>query len=320
MNSSRSFFVFAFCWYLLLFQCNIALTQDVHDYRSYSWSPTKENWDFENAIVVRQPSSGAVFLNSSGSLVYGNGNAEINTDEFELLVGSENLVASVVVTVDKLTGTTGYKFSGVNTATPPVGGNSGTVLGTVGSPTTLPGSTVTGTVVGLPGTNAPIPTSGTVKIFVSDATVENDSWSIWWDLGGTGTYYDGVKSWSDVRDGLFPLDNGSVDVIVISGHGAGSGGTHTNDPNSELDEPSLTESAIEVIKNSASDDAVIVILSCSQGQGPYLNGIQDLSNILGLPIIVNSGSVSSGTNGAGDWIRVDPTITVPTPPSQSGGN
>jgi hypothetical protein len=328
MNIARWFLLVSFCLLLPVSSDGSASAQNVLDYRYYSWSPLKENWDFGNAIVVKQPTSGSVFLNSSGQLVYRNDDNQVKTDEFELLVGADNLVASVVVSVDKLSGLTTYKFNGENTATPPNGGNSGIILGEVGSPTTLPQSHVTGTVVGQAGTDAPIPTSGTIKIFVSDNTIEDDSWSIWHDLGGSGTYFDGVKSWTDIRNDLFFLENDTVDVIVLSGHGASSGGTHTNDPTSELDAASLTDTAIEVIKSRASDDAVIVILSCSQWDELSAPGIQDLADTLGIPVIVNSGSVSSGTNGSGIWVRVDP-VSAPAasdgqtdspPPVQSGGN
>jgi hypothetical protein len=321
MIVARCFFL-AFCCLMTFGNSSSLFAQNVQDYRYYSWSPTSENWDFANAIVIKQPSSGSVFLSPAGRLTYCNGNDQIRTDDFELLVGAENLVASVVVTVDKLTGAMSYKFNGENTAPVPAGGTSGIVLGQNGSPTTLPQSHVTGTVVGQSATNAPIPTGGTVEVFVSDNTLEGDSWAIWYDLGGSGTYFNGVKNWTDVRNDLFPLENDSVDVIVLSGHGTSSGGTHTNDPNSELDAASLTETAIEVIKSRTSDDAVVVILSCGQWSDLTATGIQDLSDTLGLPIIVNSGSVSSGTNGSGIWVRVDPTSTQPPsgpPPAQSGG-
>jgi hypothetical protein len=265
------------------------MAQLVDDYRYYSWSASDENWDFENALVVSQPTSGTVFRDSQGKLVYQDLDSSSSTDSFELVMTATDLIASVFVTVDKTSGSMVYKFTGENTKPTCTGdscaGTSGTTP-TIGSTTTIPGSTVTGTVVGLPGTNAPIPTGGTVQIFVTDETVEGDSWDIWWDLWGTGVYHDGIKDWSEITDELFPLPDDSVDVVVISGHGD-VGGTQSS--GGGITAGTLTPEAIEIIKDSVSPNAVVVICSCSQGKMKYVEGIQELANELGIPVIVNDG-------------------------------
>lgn len=288
-----------------------ACAQQVDDYRYYSWSALSENWDVDNALVFTQPTSGVVVHDTQGNLVYQNLDSSSETDSFEVMMTAEDLVASVTVTIEKSTGSLVYKFTGENTK--PRGNTgtaSGTSGGTIGSTTTVPGSTVTGTVVGLPGSNAPIPVGGTVHVFVTDDTVPGDSWGVWWDLGGSGVYHDGVKDWTEIRDDLFPLPSDSVDVIVLSGHGSYPGGVQSS--GGDITAGTLTDSACEVIKGRAAPGAVVVICGCSQGSAGYVEGIQDLSDKLGLPVIVNTGAVSSGTNGAGTWIEVSPT---PTPPS-----
>ena len=302
-------------------------SQQVDDYRYYSWSALNEDWDVQGALITSQPTTGTAFHDAQGNLVYQNTDSSSPTDSFEVMMTAQDLIAAINVSVDKLSGAMVYKFNGINTKPRDnSGASSGTGGGTVGSTTTLPGSTVTGTVVGLPGTNAPIPVGGTVEVFVTDTTVPGDSWDIWWDLGGCGIYHDGVKDWTDIRDDLFPLSQNSVDVLVFSGHGS-IGGVQSS--GGDITEATLTDSAREVLKSRTSPGGVVVICGCSQGSGGYVEGIQDLANELGLPIIVNTGAVSSGTYGAGTWVQIDPTPQSPplppttppaNPPSTSGNN
>lgn len=294
-----------------------ACAQQVDDYRYYSWSALSENWDVEDALVLSQPTTGIVVSDPLGNLIYQNLDSSSETDSFEVMMTAEDLIASVTVTVEKSTGALVYRFTGINTKPRGDSGTvSGTTGGTIGSTTTIPGSTVCGTVVGLPGSNAPIPVGGTVHVFVTDVTVPGDSTSIWWDLGGCGVYHDGVKDWTEIRDDLFPLPSNSVDVIVLSGHGSYPGGVQSS--GGDITAGTLTDSACEVIKGRAAPGAVVVICGCSQGSAGYVEGIQDLSDKLGLPVIVNTGAVSSGTNGAGTWIEVSPTTTSPS--GTNGGN
>jgi hypothetical protein len=302
------------------------LAQQVTDYRYYSWNAMQENWNVADSIVVSPPTSGTVLRTSSGNVVYRNDDASHHSDNFTLLMNAGDLLATVEVTVDKLAGMLTYKFVGhkpASSSNPPATNHNGGQVGVsgpgggttpagngnsgcIGTTVTLPDSTVTGTVVGLPGTNAPIPTGGTTQIFVTDNTVAFDDWHIWWDLGGCGIYNNGTQNWFDVADVIGSVPAGTVDVIVLSGHGSFSGGVACQGGHMTVD--TLTPTATTVLQGGLAPGGVVVILGCQQGTGNSAQGCQDLANTLGVPVIVNTGNVSSGTNGAGTWVQIDPEI------------
>lgn len=284
---------------------------EVFDVRD--WDPTEEDWDYSSMMVLESPETGDFYQDVNGNFVYQNNDSSQSTDQMRVLMSAHNIVAEVTVLIDKLTGTLSYKYSGEVDHTDTENDNNGSsgtghggtqVGGTVVLSTDPEKGDVVAEVVGLPGTNAPIPEGGTIHVFVTDKTVMFDAFNVWWDITGSSVFHKGVGDWDDVSDGFDGVDKDSVDVVVLSGHGTGGG---VQSSGGGLVPWQLTPDHIKDIKDHTTKDSVIVICACEQGTGiATTSNIQKLADKLDRPVIVNTGTVNSGTHGNGTWLQFDP--------------
>lgn len=314
-------FLIAFCYVAsggMVCDHQIASAQEYAAYEIQDWNPLREDWDYENLTVLDGPESGIFYRDENGDFVYENTDDTMESDQLRVMLTSHNLLSEVNVLIDKTTSVISYQFVGEIYDSNPTGngdpdgdpendsGNLGDIP--VGSRVTLYADpekgNVVGEVVGLPGSNAPIPDGETIHVFVTDKSVAFDAWAIWWDIDGAAVFHKDIANWQGVADGFDGVDENSVDVVVISGHRAG-GGVHSSDGG--LVPWRLESEQVKAIQHGTSEDTVIVICACRLGAGQITTlRVQELADLLDRTIIVNDGPVSSGTNGAGHWLKIDP--------------
>lgn len=297
----------------------------------FEWSPLNESWKLSEAMVVSSPKFGKLFRSSVGGIYYENIELDDGMDSFTLLVNSTGLTATVDVTVDVGTGLISYEYVGTGTAVSSSGSSEPSKpiskvpspsksspvdagfpseirpMGEMGAEVKIVNSSVVGTVVGLPGSLAPIPRGGTVQVFVSDNTVSYDAPQIAIDLGSKGvSITSDVGNWYDVLDRVGKTPGNSIDVLVLAGHGSTGGGIATLNKSTHLRSDNISQTMIDLLKSRLADDATVFVLGCDQAVAPHVDGIQALADKLGLPVIVNNDSVVTGTKGSGTWVRIDP--------------
>lgn len=157
------------------------------------------------------------------------------------------------------------------------------------------------TVIGGPG-RIQYPAGGIAV--VSDNTVEGDAAAIKKAAPADTRVVDGVSGgWPQVRQEIGKAPAGTVGVLIISGHGMG-GGVASSDPTKNLVPRTIDQTTIDAIKSRLAPGAPIIIVGCQCGRNA--EQLQDLANRTGHPVIANTGDMSDGNNGSGDWVRYDP--------------
>ncbi|MDB4778066.1 hypothetical protein OAG68_01270 [bacterium] len=106
--------------------------QEYESYEVRDWNPQEEDWDFENLEVMTEPEFGDFFQDVHGNFLYQNTDSSSDSDQFSVMMSSNDILAEVMVFVDKTTGSLFFDFKGSveNTNTdgdPSSGGGTGTV-------------------------------------------------------------------------------------------------------------------------------------------------------------------------------------------------
>ena len=121
-----------------------------------------------------------------------------------------------------------------------------------------------------------------------------------------------ITNWDELADYLRTRDDGSVTDIFLSGHGAADGGVQSGEPGGDMDASTLPDRIADLIHQKLVPGGRLVILGCDQATRP---GMQDLADKTGVPVVGNTGTVDSGSNGQGDWVRFNPRPS-PVQPQQ----
>ncbi|MCL6546736.1 MAG: hypothetical protein K6T61_16060 [Bryobacteraceae bacterium] len=140
-------------------------------------------------------------------------------------------------------------------------------------------------------------------IFVTDETATGDAWALWWDAPSGTPIHEEITNWGELAGHINNYADGSITAIFLSGHGAANGGVQSDEPGGDMDASTLDQATADLIRQKLAPGGYVVILGCDQGTRP---GMQDLANEIGVPVIGNTGTVDSGTNGHGDWVRFNP--------------
>ncbi|MDB5384803.1 MAG: hypothetical protein JWM11_449, partial [Planctomycetaceae bacterium] len=148
------------------------------------------------------------------------------------------------------------------------------------------------------GTRIPIPKGSLV--FVSDSTTSNDASRLWWQAPRGTKIKEGVSSWTDLEENLKAVPDGSLPAVVLSGHGGGAGGIATSD-GQHLTFQNMPNSVRDLLNRKLAPDGKLINLGCSQGG--CANGMTDLATKIGHPTVGNTGSVSYGNYGEGNWVE-----------------
>lgn len=180
--------------------------------------------------------------------------------------------------------------------------------GTKPTNTTVPPNA---TVIGGPG-RITYP-DGSIGI-VTDRTVAGDADAIR-RVAPPGTpVTDGVPDWNRARQIICGPAAGSVGGLIISGHGSGAG---VQSSGGGLTPATLDQATVDAIISRLAPGAPIIIVGC--GCGGNGNGAQEIADRTGHPVIANTGSMSDGNHGDGNWVRYDPFVGPPAPPAPPPG-
>lgn len=164
-----------------------------------------------------------------------------------------------------------------------------------------PGCT-SGTVHCGPGYMLPKPGNSFV-VCSSHAPYDDFFGHVW---AGTGRIRCGVHSWDEIANCIewfYPDDR--LTCLVLSGHGNDGGvGTTIGKP---MSGPTLGEDIAKRIRCKLKPGGAVIIAACNQGSAAHLESLQELADKLGVCVFANTGCVSWGTWGAGEWIVVKPS-------------
>ncbi|WP_162656534.1 DUF4347 domain-containing protein [Tuwongella immobilis] len=109
--------------------------------------------------------------------------------------------------------------------------------------------------------------------------------------------------WPQVRWELAKEPVGTIGALILSGHGD-YGGVAAADAKNSLVVKTLDPATLQEIKQRLAPGAPIILAGCNCALAP--TGLQSLANITGHPVIANTGELSDGNFGTGDWGRFDP--------------
>jgi hypothetical protein len=112
-----------------------------------------------------------------------------------------------------------------------------------------------------------------------------------------------VRTWKDIAGYLKVIPDGTLPLLVISGHGCSGGAGGANSTKGGFNGLTLQadpESAA-MIRSKLRPNAKLVYLACQAGAN--LADMLQTSEILGIPVIGNTGSVSGaiGNHKGGVW-------------------
>ena len=181
---------------------------------------------------------------------------------------------------------------------------------------------VTGTIIQEPGTTIDFP-EGTV-IIGTDDSVDNDIAIIDSGEGSEIHTHDGVSSLDELAEILEGYPDDSIPAIVIVGHGTLGGGVSTengDDIDGETIDDGTHQDLIDLINQKLEEDAEICVLGCDQFSEGTADGIQDLANATGHPVVANEDPVTfvdywfwydDYFYGQGHWVEVSPEEEEPS--------
>jgi RHS repeat-associated protein len=118
---------------------------------------------------------------------------------------------------------------------------------------------------------------------------------------GTTTIVGGVSGWSNLAGRLSAVNDGTLPMIVLAGHGAGNGGVQSS--SGDMDAASLRNHREDAKSISAKlkPDGIFILGGCQQASADRAAGVEDLATELGRPVAANTGNTHAGLYGEGDW-------------------
>lgn len=269
--------------------------------------------DLTTAEVLLQPTFGELQLTDAGVVYLPTANGTPDTFAFEaehlitgapvLFLGDVRADGSVLL---------GYRYE--TERKKDKGDNPNGTENPDGTITVSDGTTtVTGTVVQEPGTTIDFP-DGTV-IVGTDNSVSNDVGIIDSGEGSEVHVHDEVGSHDELEDILNSYPDHSIPAIVLVGHGAGNGGVLVGS-GPGFTGPDLPSDLEDLIDQKLKPGAPIYVLGCDQFEQGSADGIQDLADGTGHPVISNEAPVIFVERplwwdyfyGEGHWVQVDPVI------------
>jgi len=116
-----------------------------------------------------------------------------------------------------------------------------------------------------------------------------------------------TKSWKSIERELQKVGDGELDVIHLSSHGAATGDERIGlqNKNGNLHLSNLPLSTEREIRQKLSTKGRLVISVCRGGR--YRDGMQAWADKIGKPVVANTGDVSKGNFGKGNWILFEPS-------------
>ncbi|MGB7344411.1 MAG: DUF4347 domain-containing protein [Pirellulaceae bacterium] len=119
-----------------------------------------------------------------------------------------------------------------------------------------------------------------------------------------------MGGWQELANILLNVPNGSLESIVLSGHGA-AGGVQTAD-GMHMGPQNLPPDIAQLIEDKLTNEGTVIVLGCNQADSDRAEHMQALADVLGHSVVGNTGTVSSGTHGDGTWIEIAPQPNTPS--------
>jgi hypothetical protein len=144
-------------------------------------------------------------------------------------------------------------------------------------------------------------------IFVTDNTTADDAQQLAEDAPDSDIHTD-ITNWPELADILETYEDGSISILVISGHGDPDGGAATSETatGGGLDGGTLPQEIADLIGAKLAPDAQIIILSCDVADDQYDDGLQEMADKTDHPVLGNDGGVGPGATGDGSWFEYEP--------------
>ena len=151
-------------------------------------------------------------------------------------------------------------------------------------------------------------------VIIADTAPSGDPAAMRYDAPSGTPIVTGITGWSGVIGAIQDMPDGSITDLNISGHGNGYGGVDSStswENGGGLDGRDLTGGQGDFIRKKLAPGGRVVFYGCGSG-GSKLVGLT--ADKVGVPAVANTGLVTSGDYGEGDWIRFDPTPPTTPPP------
>jgi hypothetical protein len=117
--------------------------------------------------------------------------------------------------------------------------------------------------------------------------------------------YEGINNWDAAIAHLSRHPDKDIRTLILSGHGSSDGGVATQNANTHLTYPNLTDKHVAVLKAKVRGE--IFLWRCHSGCSDNLAA---MAKKLGIPIYANTGLVSvpdvGPIEGAGEWVIFRP--------------
>jgi RHS repeat-associated protein len=140
-----------------------------------------------------------------------------------------------------------------------------------------------------------------VVTIITDDTAWGDASSLWWKY--KGDHEAGISSPEALADYLDKFPDGSIKLLILSGHGSNGCGVRATKKSITAD--NMTDEVAYRIAKKLGFGADVLLLGCSSGT--HKPGMEKLANKLQARVTGNTGEVDYGNDGHGEWVTVAAT-------------